>query len=161
MNIQSLIEQARTDPSLLNTINVEALLASNQNIHCLEGQTLESIATSIYDALCSIPHIQPKQIQTFCSKLLEYRYIDEIYQLHRGKHIRWIRIHNPEIECAEHILLANGAVVMDTKFFDNGVHVVCRSPRTGRFFQIKWDECIIFQKLNEEERLILFLNASS
>ncbi len=154
MNIQTLIEQARADPTLLHTLNVDELLDNAQSPY-LAGQTLESIATGVYQALESIPNISEKQLETLCSKLLEYRFVDEVYQLHRGKHIRWIRVGGENAS----LTLANGAVVMDTKFLDNGVHIMCRAPRTGRFFQLKWDECCVFQKLSEEERLILLLGS--
>lgn len=151
MNIQTLLEQARADPELRNTLNVDALLETAEAPY-LAGQTLESIARGVVDALESIPGITPNVMNTLCDKLLEYRHVDEVYQLHRGKHIRWIRPSNHTIS------LANGAVVMDTKFLDNGVHIMCRAPRTGRFFQLKWDECVVFQKLSEEERLVLLLS---
>lgn len=153
MNLPLLIEQARADPQLRNTINVNALL-ENASAPYLEGQTLESIAKGVVEALESIPSITPEQVDVLCNKLLEYRYVDEVYQLHRGKHIRWIRPNRDGILPK----LANGAVVMDTKFLDNGVHIMCRAPRTGHFFQLKWDECLVFQKLSEEERIVLLLS---
>jgi len=149
MNIQSLIEHARNDPLLLNTLNVNELLDNAQPSYLI-GETLESIATSVVQALESLDGLENKQMQQLCSKLVDYRFVDEVYQLHRGKHIRWIRKQGE-------YTLANGAVVMDTKFLDNGVHIMCRAPRTGKFFQLKWEECLVFQKLSEEERLALLL----
>ena len=43
---------------------------------------------------------------------------------------------------------------MDVKFMDTGTQILCRNV-CNKFIQIKFDECIIFQKLSVEEQLIL------
>ena len=42
----------------------------------------------------------------------------------------------------------------DKLILDNGIHIQLRNAQ-GRIFQIKYDECEIFQKITEEENLIL------
>jgi hypothetical protein len=66
--------------------------------------------------------------------------------LFRGKYIRWIRKKNK--------ILTNGAMVMDIKFLEEGIHILCRNG-ANRFIQIKFDDCIFFQKLTDEEWMLL------
>jgi hypothetical protein len=79
-----------------------------------------------------------------------------------GSYIRWIKLNNPE-----DIKLTNGGIVVDIKVFkyqDNNeednendideVHLICRN-RMNRLFQIKLNENIVFQKLNDQEQVLL------
>jgi hypothetical protein len=91
--------------------------------------------------------INDKMRQSFYNKLAGYRVIGNIYELHKGKHIRWIRNNSQD-------KITNGAIVSEIKFHDNGTHVLCRTIQ-NRVFQIKYDECLIFQKLTTGEQLIL------
>ena len=84
--------------------------------------------------------------QQYCDKLIGYRLVDELHELHKGKHVRWIRIDNAK--------LTNGGIVVDIKFMDKGIQVLCRNS-TNKFIQYKYDECITFQKLNETEQVIM------
>lgn len=82
-------------------------------------------------------------------KLRYYRYIDDLASIKYGSYIRWINLRNPE-----RIRLTNGGIMCDMKFYNDGVHIVCKNNR-GRIFQIKFDENIIFQKLSDQEQIIL------
>ena len=79
------------------------------------------------------------------NKLVGYRYIDNISEIHKGKYIRWIRNSDKK--------LTNGALVFDVKFYDNGSQILCKNIRQ-QMMQIKFDDCIIFQKLSAGEQLI-------
>ena len=87
--------------------------------------------------------------ETLLEKLRYYRYIDDLASIKYGAYIRWISLKNPE-----RINLTNGAIMCDIKFYNDGVQIVCKNSR-GRIFQIKFDENIIFQKLTEQEQIIL------
>jgi hypothetical protein len=79
-----------------------------------------------------------------------YRYIDDMSELKYGAYIRWIPIENPrEIE------MKRGAIFCDVKIMDNGVYLVCKNYRSTKHFQIKLDECLVFQKLTEQERVLI------
>jgi hypothetical protein len=111
----------------------------------LENKTFESIQKDIYNALAE--STVPKYvIKTCCEKLTEYRYVDEIRDVHKGKNVRWLR-HGTQ-------KLTTGGIVVDIKFLDNGTHVLVKN-NMNRFIQYKFDECLTFQKLSTEEQLIL------
>jgi hypothetical protein len=82
-------------------------------------------------------------------KLEEYRYVDEMDELKYGSYIRWICLTDPE-----DLFLNTGAIFCNMKICDNGVYLQCKSLR-GRAFQIKMDECMIFQKLTPQEKVLL------
>ena len=52
------------------------------------------------------------------------------------------------------IKITNGAIVAEIKFCDSGTQVLCKTIQ-NRIFQIKYDECVIFQKLSTGEQLVL------
>uniref|UniRef100_A0A6C0KJW2 Uncharacterized protein n=1 Tax=viral metagenome TaxID=1070528 RepID=A0A6C0KJW2_9ZZZZ len=148
INVQEIFENAMRDPTLFSTIDIENLLSSieNEKNDYLENKTMADITNDIYESIRELK-INTDIAKSMCEKLIGYRHVDEIHELHKGKHIRWIRMTNKTN-------LTNGGIVVNVKFLDNGTHVVCKNSQ--HFFnQIKFDECIIFQKMTVEEQLIL------
>ena len=147
ININQLFEDALNDPSLFSTIDIDNLLSQieTDKHDYLENKTTVSITDEIYEMVSG--HInQIDKRKEICKKLIGYRYVDEINELHKGKHIRWIRNGTAQ--------LTNGGIVVDIKFLDNGTHVMCKNGM-NRFVQYKYDDCITFQKLSSEEQLIM------
>ena len=62
---------------------------------------------------------------------------------------RWININNPE-----NIKLTMGGLICEIKYLDNGCHILCKN-RYNKIMQIKMEETLIFQKLNNQEKVIL------
>jgi len=89
------------------------------------------------------------ELKTIQKKLKEYRYIDDMKELHFGSYIRWITIKNPE-----NIRLTNGGIVCDIKVIKDDIHITCKN-NMNRFFQLKMSENIIFQKITDQERVLL------
>ena len=50
--------------------------------------------------------------------------------------------------------MTNGGIVIDIKIHQNGIQLVCKNF-INKKFQIKIDECFIFQKLTDQEKIIL------
>lgn len=147
ININKIFEDAIKDPNLFSTIDIDNLLNTleTDKNDCLETKTTQSITDEIYEMVSN--NIETINIvKDICKKLLGYRYVDEINELHKGKHVRWIR-NNSEI-------LTTGGIVVDIKFLDNGTQVLCKNSM-NRFIQYKFDDCITFQKLTTDEQLIL------
>ena len=63
--------------------------------------------------------------------LKNYRFIDELPDLHYGSYIRWITIKDPQ-----NIKLTNGGIVCEMKVGDDGIIVVCKN-KMNRFFSFK------------------------
>lgn len=149
-NLAQLIAEAREDPSLLSSIDIDNILDSLETTKTdfLEGQTLDSIAKNVIDALKTLS-INRTLLTEYCGKLATYRYVDELHVLHKGKYVRWIRQDDPS-------KLQVGGIVVDIRFGDETAYIVCRLS-SGRFLQYRFDRCMTFQKLTEDEQLILTL----
>jgi len=147
-DFQDIVHEAQMDDTLKANINMDDLLnavENNKNAH-LDNKTLDDISKEKYDQLKALL-MDRDSIRTLFQKLCDYRYIDEIYQLHRGKHVRWIRRTTPGT-------LTTGGIVVDIKFLDTGTHILVKNP-LHRFIQYRFDDCITFQKMSEDEMLIL------
>jgi hypothetical protein len=149
LNINEIFESVINDQSLLDTMDLNHLLDTieNEKNDYLENKTMESIHTEIYEKINELTLNKEKK-EDICKKLIGYRYVDEINELHKGKHIRWIRLGSREP------VLTNGGILVDIKFTDSGTQCLCKNSM-NRFIQYKFDECISFQKLTMDEQLIL------
>ena len=146
-DIEKIFEDAKQDPELLSTIDIDGLLDGLENKHndYLRDKSLDSITETVYNTI-NMLNIEKDLRIDYCNRLLEYRFVDELNELHKGKHVRWVRNDNKK--------LTTGGIVTDIKFTDNGTQILCMNS-SKRFVQYKWDECITFQKLTTEEQLIL------
>jgi hypothetical protein len=162
LSINEIFQDALTDPDLAAAINIDDLVLAIQNDknEHLDNKTLEHIAEDKYTQLTKL-HLGKDRLKELFSKLSEYRYIDEIHQLHKGKHVRWIRTNIPinsgkGNKKDDSYNLTSGGIVVEIKFLDTGTHimVLTKNP-VKRCIQYKFDDCITFQKLSAEEQLIL------
>ena len=148
-NVNEIFEEALKDPSLFSTLDIDSLLDSieNDKNDYLENKTMKQVTNEIYEKVNEL-QMSIERKQEFCQKLIGYRYVDEINELRKGKHVRWIRMNQLPST------LTNGGIITDVKFLDNGTHVLCMNSGR-RFIQYKFDDCLTFQKLSVEEQLIL------
>jgi hypothetical protein len=85
------------------------------------------------------------------NKLREYKYVDEMNELKYGAYIRWIPIEDPT-----NINLTKGALFCEMKITDDGVFCVCKNyGYTQRHFQLSMDKNLIFQRLTDQELVLL------
>lgn len=80
--------------------------------------------------------------------LKQYRFIDEIPDIKYGAYVRWINLTNSELK------LTTGGIICDIKIVKDDVMIVCRNTM-GRFFQFKLNECLAFQKITDQENVLL------
>jgi|UniRef100_A0A6C0EGG2 hypothetical protein len=86
-------------------------------------------------------------------KLNGYRYVDEIDELKCGTYLKWILLTDPDPDNLE---LNKGALFCEIKCKDDGVFIICKNMGfSSRHFQIKMDECLLFQKLTTQELVLL------
>ena len=146
MDINAIFENVRKDTSRLANIDMDELLRATENDKndYLNDKTLDDILEENIQAIKRLK-LQKNETIELSNKLVGYRYVENVFDIHKGKHIRWVRTGRP---------ITNGAIVADVKFLDNGTHIVCTTAM-GRVFQIKFNECTVFQKLSVGEQLIL------
>ena len=94
-------------------------------------------------------HLDRDVLLSYLKTLSGYRYIDELQDLKYGAFIRWIPITNPE-----NISLKYAGLICDIKITDNGVLIVCKNFM-HRHYTFKIDEFLLFQKLSNQERILL------
>jgi hypothetical protein len=152
MNYSEILQQAREDPSLLSRIDVDELIEGLETINpFFENKTLDNISEMIFSVISESFHGSglPDQQLKMCNALTEYYYIEQIYQFQKGRYIRWLR-KNMDVP-----KLTNGGVVMDVIFREKGgTYILCMTNQR-RPCQLRFDDCHFFQKLTDEEQLVL------
>ena len=134
---------------MADTLDISSLLKAldndnNENIMELDLDKIQKMKHNILSEL----DLTDDKYNSMMNSLREYKYIDEIPDLDYGHYIRWISLKNPA-----NIKLTNGGILCDIKVNDQ-VSLLCKN-KLNHFFQIKLDECLVFQKLSEQEKIIL------
>ena len=129
---------------------IESLLSALDNdVHSdLLDTSLERISKDKNDILQRI-HVSKTMLRLYNKKLKNYRYIDEIGDFKLGYYLRWINITD-----MDDIRLTNGGIFIDMKVMDSGINIVCKNGY-NKIFQINLNNCIVFQKLSDQEIIIL------
>ena len=118
---------------------------NNESIMNYNSSMIKSIKNDYLQKLI----LSREKLKDYHTKLKGYRYVDDLSDIQYGRYIRWINLKNPE-----KIELTRGGMIIDIKILSNGIHVVCKNTYNHRF-QIKIDECYIFQKLTDQEIILL------
>lgn len=149
-SIQELIEDALKDPTLGADLDIDKLLEASQDSRLL-GKSMESVTQDIVEVLRDpLWKLDSADISNFSSKLLGYQYIDRICDIRLGRFIRWIkRCTNGKVPT-----LYRGGIITSIQVEDTGMKILCRN-KSMQFSRLKWDDCIIFQQLSLEEKMIL------
>ena len=96
-------------------------------------------------------HLPRKDTLDIMNKLKDYKYVDEMNELKYGAYIRWIPIEDPT-----NIHLTKGALFCEMKITDDGVFCVCKNFGYNlRHFQLSMDKNLIFQRLTDQELVLL------
>ena len=96
-------------------------------------------------------HLKNEETIKLLKKLIQYKYVDEMDDLKYGTYLRWIPISNPN-----YIELKKGAIFCNVKISDEGVYLICKNHGIqSKYFQIKLDENLIFQRLTKQELILL------
>jgi len=125
----------------------------NEGNHHILHLTKGKIKSNINDILQKI-QITNDELKTYHTKLDGYRYIDNVNEYEYGRFVRWINLNknNP--------VLTNGGIITsiihDSDAPDSYVCIRVKNNR-NRFFCIRSNECLIFQKLSEQEYILLDL----
>ena len=122
-------------------------LNHNQYKHIMKLTTAK-IRKTILNVLTSL-QLPNAVVQEYYNKLNGYKYVDGITELSSGCFIRAIPLSNSTT-----LPLHNGAFICDINITNNGVVIVCKNFN-NRYFSLKVEDCVIFQRLTDEEKIIL------
>ncbi len=149
-SIQELIENTANDPELAASIDIEKLLEASQENRFL-GKSMETVTKDIIEVLGDpLLNLDKTEISDISSKLLGYQYIDRVCDVRLGRFIRWIK----RCTSGKVSTLYRGGIVTSIQVEDTGMKILCRN-KSMQFSRLKWDDCIIFQQLSLEEKMIL------
>lgn len=142
--LESLIRKAKEEIDEEDINNLMITIDENNSSY-LENNSIEKILKEISQILekNSVEDVEKK-----LEKLLNYRYVDEICDIHKGKNLKLLRKKDSKI--------LNGGLVLDVKILNNGTHIMCKNFTSIK--QFKFDEYYCFQRLSNEELLILMAN---
>ena len=120
---------------------------SNDNLMNFTTKKIKEMNLNILKEL----QLSKKETLDLFNKLKDYKYVDEMSDLKYGTFIRWIPIEDPT-----NIYLTKGALFCEMKIKDEGVFCVCKNYGfPPRHFQISMDKNLIFQKLTDQEQVLL------
>jgi len=130
-------------------LDVDLLMKSlereeNDCLMNLDTATIQQIKNDMLQKL-KLPREKLKKMNKV---LKQYRFIDEIPDIKYGAYVRWINLTNNELK------LTTGGIICDIKIVKDDVLIVCRNTM-GRFFQFKLNECLAFQKITDQENVLL------
>lgn len=133
-------------------MNIEKLLKAldDESNDTLFNFTTDKIREMTLHILKEL-HLSKEETIDMYNKLKNYKYVDEMKDLKYGTYVRWIPIEDPT-----NIHLTKGALFCDMKITDDGVFCVCKNMGYSKHhFQISMDTNLIFQKLTEQELVLL------
>jgi len=120
---------------------------NNENLIQLNYEKIANDKNTILQQL----HLPKEILKSLSKQLKTYRYVDNLDNLRYGSYIRWISLKNKD---KDNVRLTNGGLLCHLKQVSDDIHLVCKNSR-GMLFQLNMTENIIFQKLNEQEQVIL------
>lgn len=123
----------------------------------------EIITKEKNDILQRLP-LDRETLKSFHKKLKHYRYINNLNDLKVGNYVRWINLEkllerekNGETENNENtvIKLTNGGFICDiVENSSEKPNLLCRN-NFNKLFEVSLNKCIVFQKLNSHENIIM------
>jgi hypothetical protein len=132
-------------------------------LHSLDNDRNLSISKLTYDKINNMKYnmlerlgINDDELESILHKLADYRYVEELQDIQHGAFIRYIPLTSKSKNGDNNsdIILKNGGFICDIKILGSGVHLLCRN-HFRKIFQLKLDEVLIFQKLSNQEEIIL------
>jgi hypothetical protein len=149
---------------IIDTINVDELLKS------IESDKLLSVSKLSYDKINTIKYnvlarigLEDDELESMLLKLSDYRYVEELQDIHHGAFVRYIPLTNHSNKSNgngkgrnkdNEITLKPGGFICDIKILGSGVQLLCRN-HFRKMFQLRLDEVLLFQKLTKQEEIIL------
>ena len=130
-------------------------------LHSLDNDKNLSISKLTYDKINNMKYnmlqrlgMNDEELESMLHKLADYRYVEELQDIQHGAFIRYVPLTSKNGQKEGEIVLKNGGFICEVKILGSGVHLLCRN-HFRKIFQLKLDEVLIFQKLSNQEEIIL------
>ena len=121
---------------------------NNQSTSDIIDVDFKQIEKDKLDILKQLP-LTKTALAELMKKLKLYRNVNTLQEIHYGRYIRWIPLtKGPEVK------LTNGGILCNIKT-DKGEVTLVFKNKINSFFQINLTDNIVFQKLTDQELVIL------
>ena len=152
--LHEMFQEARSDPSLHSTLNIRELLETDTQILTKDDNipTLQIIAQNIFNGLDSL-NLDAGTMADYCTRLADYKIIEEFHELIIGRYIRWIR--RIQLDSEPINTLNRGGVLVNIFFKDDGVILQMKPCNTPFSIKLKYDNFVLFQKRTADEQIML------
>lgn len=140
-------------------LNIDELLDAldNEKNDSILNHTPEEINNTKYKLFKSL-NLSKSVIDDLLNKLNDYRFIENVDDLVEGSYIRWINLNE-----LDDFKLKNGAKLLSIKTKENDSDdnlLSCLKYLNGgitSFFNLKFETNLIFQKLSDQELMLLYV----
>lgn len=131
--------------------SVESLLKAvdNENNESILNLSSKQIKQEKNDILQKLG-VKGQTLVDLHKRLKDYRFIDGLENLNFGAFVRWINISDPT-----DVYITNGGYVCEMTATDETVMVRCKNVY-HQFFQFDFNTCLVFQKLSNQEKVLLY-----
>jgi hypothetical protein len=127
---------------------------NNEKNEFLFENTKEKIKNKVLTTLNQL--LMSKELTNkYFLQLSNYRYVDDINELKIGGYLRWFSLlPKEEPSDEEPFKLSKGGHLCDILVKPNFVSIVCKN-NFSKYFSFHFDECLVFQKISEQENILL------
>ena len=150
--LAKIYKEAKQDPSLISTMDPNELLSkmNKEKNSYLEDKTSVNILNEIKQSLDDEygDFLLKSDKLKIIKKLIGYHIVDELDALHIGQQTRWIQKYQDKVK------LTNGGLLLSTLFTNEGVNLLIKLWN-GTVIQVRFDDCLVYQKLSYDEQIIL------
>ena len=146
-----LLQSVLDEPTFPMDINAILSAMNKTENNTIANLTLKKIAARRHEILSSL-NLTPEKMAEFERKLPMYRVIESPYDLKHNQLIRWIPLRS--LETRPYITLG-GTLFRVRENPEEGIHVVTIRNVKRFVFNIKFELNVVFQRLSQEELLIL------
>ena len=131
------------------SLDIETLVSAldnddNNNLMDLDFNKIKQMKNDVLQRV----GFNRETLKKYNKSLNNYIYIDELSNIKLGSYVRWIPLENPE-----KVKLTTGGVVCDVRL-ENDISIICKN-RFNQLFEFKMTKSIVFQKLSDQERVLL------
>lgn len=133
------------DTNVNETITEIVEELKHKNLLHLSSSKIKSLKNNILQKL----YLTREELLNYHKVLKDYKYVDELDEINIGSYIRWFNLKK-----MDNIKLTNGGIIVDIQPGIDDITIVCKN-NINKFFSLSLNKCIIFQKLNYQEQLLI------
>mgnify|MGYP001228525072 FL=1 len=115
----------------------------NDEIENLNYDKIQEMNIKIINEL----HLSKKDAVTIAISLKDYLFIDELSDIKDGRFVKWINLDDP-------VKLKQGGIICGYEIGNEGVYLKCKNFK-NRFFSLSLEKNLVFQKLSNQEIIII------